>query len=115
MNEIKFHGRGGQGAVTSSKLLARAATNETGGFGSLSPWHRDARIQKCVVCGRPIAPVAQLDVFARSTGIPRSKLNICVDCRSTTVRGADVHDTAVPTKTQSDSESTTTHSTEVSF
>ena len=61
------------------------------GVRSISPWHRDARIQYCTVCGRPIAPIEQLDAFAASTGIPRDQLNICVDCRSTKVRaGAGV-------------------------
>ena len=66
------------------------------GVRSLSPWHRDARIQYCTACGRPMAPVDQLDAFAASTGIPRKQLNICVDCRSTTVRGLGKQGAATP-------------------
>ncbi len=75
---------------------------QVNGIRSLSPWHRDARIQNCTVCGRPIAPVAQLDAWAASTGIPRSQLNICVDCRSTTVCGPARRHTADPMNTWSD-------------
>lgn len=69
---------------------------QVGGVRSLSPWHRDVRIQYCTVCGRAIAPIDQLDAFAKRTGIPRDQLNICVDCRSTTVRGPANRGAAAP-------------------
>jgi hypothetical protein len=83
---------------------AHALVNITGtieigrvdGVRSLPPWHRDARIQYCTVCGRPIAPADQLDAFAASTRIPRDQLNICVDCRSTLVRRPAKRDAADP-------------------
>ena len=67
------------------------------GVRSLSTWHRHARIQNCTVCGRPIAPVDQLDAFAASTGISRDQLNICVDCRSTAVRSLAGRNAEAPT------------------
>ncbi len=48
MNEIRFHGRGGQGAVTSADLLARAAINENRfaqAFPSFGPERRGAPVQ----------------------------------------------------------------------
>lgn len=48
MNEIRFHGRGGQGAVTSAELLARAAINENKfaqAFPSFGPERRGAPVQ----------------------------------------------------------------------
>ncbi|MDX2438147.1 MAG: 2-oxoacid:acceptor oxidoreductase family protein [Acidobacteriota bacterium] len=48
MNEIRFHGRGGQGAVTSAELLARAAINENRfaqAFPSFGPERRGAPAQ----------------------------------------------------------------------
>jgi pyruvate ferredoxin oxidoreductase gamma subunit len=48
MNEIRFHGRGGQGAVTSAELLARAAINENRfaqAFPSFGPERRSAPVQ----------------------------------------------------------------------
>ena len=85
------------------------------GVRSLSPWHRDARIQYCTVCGRPIAPVAQLDSFAASTGIPRDQLNICVDCRSTTVRGPARRNAADPPTRCSDTQINNTNQPQRSF
>jgi len=52
------------------------------GVRSLSPWHREARIQHCAGCGRPIAPEAQLEAFTRRTGLEREVFNLCVDCRA---------------------------------
>ena len=72
------------------------------GVRTLSPWHRDPRIQYCSVCARPIAPIDQLDAFAASAGIPRDQLNICVDCRSTRVRDRAGHSAAVPVTAGSD-------------
>jgi len=46
--EIRWHGRGGQGAVTSAELLARAAINEgkyAQGFLSFGPERRGAPVQ----------------------------------------------------------------------
>ena len=46
--EIRWHGRGGQGAVTSAELLAKAAINEgkyAQGFGSFGPERRGAPVQ----------------------------------------------------------------------
>jgi len=94
MNEMRRHGRPGHGAATSTGLPARAVIDGTAGFFGPSASSRDARIQHCVVCGRPIAPVAQLDAFAASTGLPRNQLNICVGCKWTTVHGPGAHDTA---------------------
>ena len=138
MNELRFHGRGGQEAVIAAEWLARDAINEyrftqaypsfgperrgapvqafarvsdqvihnrtaiffpTGAVElehrderrSLSSRHRDVRIQFCTICGRDIAPVEQLDAFAASTGIPRDRLNICTDCRSTTMHDPAWH------------------------
>ena len=48
MDEIRFHGRGGQGAVTSAELLARAAINENRfaqAFPSFGPERRGAPVQ----------------------------------------------------------------------
>jgi pyruvate ferredoxin oxidoreductase gamma subunit len=48
MNEIRFHGRGGQGAVTSAELLARAAIHENRfaqAFPSFGPERRGAPVQ----------------------------------------------------------------------
>jgi len=45
--EIRWHGRGGQGAVTSAELLARAAISEgkyAQGFGSFGPERRGAPV-----------------------------------------------------------------------
>lgn len=94
MNEMRRHGRGGRGAATSAELMAGAMITGTAGLLSSSSSPRDARIQHCVVCGRPIAPVAQLDAFAARTGLPRNQLNICVGCRWTTVHGRGVQGTA---------------------
>jgi pyruvate ferredoxin oxidoreductase gamma subunit len=47
MTEIRWHGRGGQGAVTSTELLARAAINEgkyAQGFPSFGPERRGAPV-----------------------------------------------------------------------
>jgi hypothetical protein len=94
MNEIGIHGDGGRRTVTSTAALARAVIHETAVFCRPSPSLRDARIQHCVVCGRPIAPVAQLDAFAARTGLPRHQLNICVGCRWTTACTPGVLSTA---------------------
>ena len=38
MIEIRFHGRGGQGAVTAAEILAKAAFKD-GKYGELLLWH----------------------------------------------------------------------------
>ena len=81
----------------------------------LSPWHREVQIQHCVVCGRPIAPVDQLDAFAAGTGIPRDQLNICVDCRLTTVRGRAERNAAEPATPCKDTQINHTIQTQRSF
>jgi hypothetical protein len=93
-NEMRHHGNCGHRVATFTELAARAVIDATAGVLSPSPPLRDARIQHCEVCGRPIAPVAQLDAFAASTGLPRNQLNICVGCRWTTETGPGAHDTA---------------------
>jgi pyruvate ferredoxin oxidoreductase gamma subunit len=58
MIEIRFHGRGGQGAVTSVELLALAAIEEgkfAQGFPSFGPERRGAPVQAfCRVDDKPI-------------------------------------------------------------
>jgi pyruvate ferredoxin oxidoreductase gamma subunit len=58
MIEIRFHGRGGQGAVTSVELLALAAIKEgkfAQGFPSFGPERRGAPVQAfCRVDNKPI-------------------------------------------------------------
>jgi pyruvate ferredoxin oxidoreductase gamma subunit len=58
MIEIRFHGRGGQGAVTSAELLAHAAINEgryAQGFPSFGPERRGAPVVAyCRISDDPI-------------------------------------------------------------
>lgn len=58
MLEIRFHGRGGQGAVTSAELVATAAINEgkyAQGFPSFGPERRGAPVTAFVrVADKPI-------------------------------------------------------------
>jgi len=68
--EIRWHGRGGQGAVTSAELLAQAAINEgkyAQAFPSFGPERRGAPVQAFVriSSNQPIrirAPITQPDV-----------------------------------------------------
>jgi len=57
MIEIRFHGRGGQGAVTSAELLALAAIGEgnTPAFPSFGPERRGAPVVAfCRISEQPI-------------------------------------------------------------
>jgi hypothetical protein len=95
MQQIVFHG-GGRVTAFPVELLTRETTPEIGIFRGPSAGRHDAEIQNCVACGRAIAPVAQLDAFSASTGIPRNQLNVCVDCRSAGVSAPFAHDTDDP-------------------
>jgi pyruvate ferredoxin oxidoreductase gamma subunit len=65
MIEIRFHGRGGQGAVTSAELLAIAAINEgkyAQAFPSFGPERRGAPvIAYCRIDDKPIKVRASID------------------------------------------------------
>jgi len=78
--EIRWHGRGGQGAVTSAELLAQAAINEgkyAQAFPSFGPERRGAPVQAFVriSSNQPIrirAPITQPDVVVvLDPGLPR--------------------------------------------
>jgi pyruvate ferredoxin oxidoreductase gamma subunit len=71
LTEIRWHGRGGQGAVTSAELLARAAISEdkyAHAFPSFGPERRGAPVLAFVrISGEPLrirAEITQPDVVA---------------------------------------------------
>ncbi|MCX7635162.1 MAG: 2Fe-2S iron-sulfur cluster-binding protein [Syntrophales bacterium] len=44
-------------------------------------WDKVFHMATCQVCGRYFAPVAQLELISRRTGVPMSSLMTCVSCR----------------------------------
>jgi NADH dehydrogenase/NADH:ubiquinone oxidoreductase 75 kD subunit (chain G) len=44
-------------------------------------WDRVFKMQACSVCGRYFAPRDQLEYINKKTGVPLSKLSICMSCR----------------------------------
>ena len=44
-------------------------------------WDRVFKMAKCSKCGRYFAPQDQLDFISKKTGVPMSKLMVCVSCR----------------------------------
>lgn len=44
-------------------------------------WNKVFKMASCSVCGRYFAPVEQLEYISRKTGVPMSKLLVCVSCR----------------------------------
>lgn len=53
---------------------------ETSG-GKRTIWNKVFKMASCSVCGRHFAPVEQLEYISRKTGVPMSKLLVCVSCR----------------------------------
>ena len=44
-------------------------------------WGREFEMQKCKVCGRYFAPIAQLEYIRKKAGLPEGFFDVCPDCR----------------------------------
>jgi len=44
-------------------------------------WNKVFKMAKCSTCGRYFAPQEQLEYISKKTGVPMSKLMVCVSCR----------------------------------
>lgn len=49
--------------------------------GKRTIWNKVFKMASCSVCGRHFAPVEQLEYISKKTGVPMSKLLVCVSCR----------------------------------
>lgn len=49
--------------------------------GKRTIWNKVFKMASCSVCGRHFAPVEQLEYISKKTGVPMSKLMVCISCR----------------------------------